>query len=212
MIAAAGLGSRLGLGRPKCLLEIAGKSLLERQLELLGNVPDLRIVVGFEETQVIEAAVRIRPDIIFVRNAAYRTTTTLTSYALGARGLKDPCLFMDSDILFEPESFGAFLGDCTTRAPVIAVTPAKTADAVFVHVTGGKVTRFSRVDPAPLEWANLCFLPPGYCETGTGAVFERLSRDLPLDFLEIASWEVDTLADYEVAKRGAADLAARTAG
>ena len=35
VIAAAGLGSRLGAATPKCLVKIDGVTLIERQLELL---------------------------------------------------------------------------------------------------------------------------------------------------------------------------------
>lgn len=196
VIAAAGLGSRLGRGHPKCLLDIRGLTVLERQLRLLADIPDVRVVVGFEELQVIEAARKVRPDIVFVRNAAFRSTTTLQSYAMGATGLTDNCLFMDADILFEPTSFGSFLGICQAEAPLIAVTQAKTTDAVYTELKDGRVINFSRTEPRELEWANLCWLPPRYCEVGGGAVFERLAYDLPLRHHIIESFEIDTPDDY----------------
>ena len=196
VIAAAGLGSRLGLGRPKCLLELGGKTLLAHQLALLAHVPDVRIVVGFEEHQVMEAASAIRSDLVFVRNPAYRQTTTLTSYALGARGLAENCLYMDADIYFEPDSFAAFLKSCEQNPMLIGVTEAKTADAVYVRMEQGLVQGFTREQPQAYEWANLCWLPPEYCASGQGAVFERLSADLPLPACVIRSFEVDTPHDY----------------
>ncbi|CAM3365827.1 MobA-like NTP transferase domain-containing protein [Bordetella sputigena] len=203
VIAAAGLGSRLGLGLPKCLLEIDGRTLLERQLELLQDVPDVRIVVGFDAETVIAKAREFRSDLIFVRNAAFRSTTTLTSYAMGAAGLDRNCLFMDADILFEPTSFAAFLKSCETNDLLVAVTDAKTTDAVYTHLREGFVTRFSRTEQSDTEWANLCWLPPGYCETGEGAVFERLSGDLPIRCHSITSFEIDTPADQSYAMANA---------
>ncbi|MHB8872549.1 MAG: NTP transferase domain-containing protein [Myxococcaceae bacterium] len=199
MIAAAGLGSRLGLGRPKCLLEIGERSLLHHQLDLLKDVPDVRVVVGFAEQAVIDAVRPIRPDVIFVRNAAFRSTSTLASYALGAAHLLDPCLFMDADILFEPATFAAFLGACVEESPLIGVTAAKTTDAVYAHLAAGQVERFSRTERGPFEWANLCWLPARYCETGRSAVFERLAQDLPMPCLTVTSHEVDTPEDYALA-------------
>ncbi len=199
MIAAAGLGSRLGRGHPKCLLDFHGQSILERQLRLLDGIRDVRVVVGFEEAQVMEAALAVRQDIVFVRNAAYRSTNTLQSYALGARGLQDGCLFMDADILFQPASFRSFLAACTTREPRVAVTAAKTTDAVFAQVENGQVWRFSRTGRSAFEWANLCWLPSNYCEEGEGAVFERLSKDLPLKAHTIESFEIDTPEDHQMA-------------
>lgn len=197
VIAAAGLGSRLGLGRPKCLLEVAGKSLLEHQLKLLEGVADIRVVVGFEESDVVAAAKAIRSDIIFVRNPAFRTTTTLASYALGAKGVVENCLYMDADILFEPSSFASFIEACGSTDQLIAVTPTKTADAVYVEFENEYVHSFSRSRRTAFEWANLCWLPASHCENGSGAVFERLAEDLPIRAHNIESFEIDTPVDLQ---------------
>lgn len=197
VIAAAGLGSRLGLGKPKCLLEIGGISLLARQLALLESVPDVRIVVGFEEEVVMSAALAIRRDIVFVRNPAYRSTATLASYALGANGIGANCLFMDADIFFDPLSFEAFLDACRPGEHLIAMTQAKTSDAVFVDVQQDRIQGFSRDVRTDFEWANLCWCPPGYFSPGPGAVYSCLEQDLPLPCKEIVSYEVDTPRDYE---------------
>jgi choline kinase len=200
VIAAAGLGSRLGQGRPKCLVEVHGRTILSQQLDLLRDVPDVRIVVGFEEEAVTEAARALRPDVVIVRNPMYRSTTTLDSYAMGARFVPGPCLFMDADIIFEPRSFQSFL-EAALPVPVIGYTPAKTDDAVYVEVDeDGLVRGFSRTEPTPWEWANVAVLPMAYCETGSGAVYERLAHDLPLRGIEVQSWEVDRESDLRRAE------------
>ncbi|MBK8074491.1 MAG: NTP transferase domain-containing protein [Kineosporiaceae bacterium] len=213
VIAAAGFGSRLGRGMPKCLVEFRGRTLLDRQLELLAEVPDVRVVVGFRERDVIAHARALRPDVTIVRNPAYASTTTLTSYALGVRYLRWPALVMDADIVFEPDSFAAFL-DAAAQAmahqpspalcpPLIGYTDAKTEDAVYVTVDGAgseaMITGFARQVATPHEWANIALLPPGYCETGTGAVYERLSGDLPLPAAYVDSYEIDRPGDLDVA-------------
>lgn len=201
VIAAAGLGSRLGFGKPKCLLEFGGKSILQHQLWLLRSVPDVRIVVGFEETLVIDALRRLRPDAIIVRNAAYRTTTTLDSYSLGATGVRGNCLFLDGDIIFGCASFSHFLDICSPDAALIGVTSLKTQDAVHIGVTDGKATWFSRERRAPHEWANLAWIPTSWLEKPAGeSVFERLASHLPQAAFEIESYEVDTAADYTIAE------------
>ena len=63
IIAVAGLGSRLGLGKPKCLVELEGRPIIEYQLKLLKNIPDIRIVIGFEEFEVINTIKKIRSDV-----------------------------------------------------------------------------------------------------------------------------------------------------
>lgn len=197
VIAAAGFGSRLGHGHPKCLVEFRGRTLLDRQLELLKDVPDVRIVVGFQEDSVVKAARSLRPDVTIVRNPAYASTTTLQSYALGARFLTSSCLFMDADIVFERQTFSHFLDAAASArsAPLVAYTEAKTVDAVYASITGGNVVGFSRTNRQPWEWANLAALPPHYCEGGGGAVFELLERDLPLPSFHIVSHEIDRSDD-----------------
>ena len=54
IISCAGVGSRLGLNIPKCLVEINNKSLLEFQLEQLQDVDDIRVVVGYKKDLVID--------------------------------------------------------------------------------------------------------------------------------------------------------------
>jgi hypothetical protein len=65
------------------------------------------------------------------------------------------------------------------------------------------VLGFSRTEPSEVEWANLSWLPPGYCNTGQGAVFERLTVDLPLRCQLIESFEVDTPEDHANALKNA---------
>src|SRR4051812_44980275 len=92
VITAAGIGSRLGMNLPKCLVAVAGKSIIDYQLALLKEVEDIRIVVGFMQEQVIEHVKALRPDAIFVCNHQYASTTTLQSLFLGAKGLTEPFL------------------------------------------------------------------------------------------------------------------------
>lgn len=202
VIAAAGFGSRLGRGHPKCLVDFRGRTLLDRQLELLSDVPDVRIVVGFQEELVVPHARALRSDVIIVRNPAYSSTTTLNSYALGAQFMSEPCLFMDADIVFEEQSFKGFLTEAAEVAgPFMAYTDAKTADAVYCTVSDGLVTGFTREQQTAFEWANLAYLPPRYCEGGTGSVYGRLAEDLPLQSRHIISHEIDRAEDLEVALR-----------
>ena len=215
VIAAAGLGTRLGLGKPKCMVSIAGRTILDRQLELLSDVPDVRLVVGYLEHDVIAHALQLRRDITIVRNPAYRTTTTQQSYWLGARYLREPCVYLDGDIIFEPQSFFAFLENAEAHAPLIAITAAKTDQAVFtmndreIAQPFLRTLSFSRTDSTPWEWANLACLPPGLLEENGGSVFSRLEQFLPLRSQAVVSFEVDTEADLNRAEAFVATVAHR---
>jgi len=203
VIAVAGLGSRLGLGKPKCLVEIGGYPIIEYQLKMLKDIPNIRLVVGFEEHEVIKVARKLRPDVVFVRNPSFRTTTTLASYSMGAEHIDKPCLFMDGDIIFEPNSFHKFVDRCSSEKLLVGVTAAKTDDAVYVHLENEKITKFSRTEESDFEWANIVWVPPGYFSCENKSVYERLQDDLPLSVCSVDSHEVDTVEDFERAKSNA---------
>lgn len=199
VIAAAGIGSRLGHGIPKCLVEVGGRSLLEQQLSLLSHIPDVRVVVGYMEQAVIDEVRRIKKDVIIVRNPHYRQTTTQDSYSLGAEGLKASCLFLDADIIFERQSFLDFLEFAGGNALTIGVTDAKTDNAVFANTRsseqfGLEITSFSS-DPSPFEWANIVVAPGDAFIRGGGPVFERLTAWLPAPARHVISYEIDTEQD-----------------
>ena len=205
VIAAAGLGSRLGHGLPKCLVEIEGKTLLERQLALFHGVPDVRVVVGYMEHAVMEAISRLDRSVIVVRNPNFRTTTTQDSYALGAAGIEGKCVFLDADIVFDAESLEGFLAKAVHQELTIGVTHTKTDDAVFVEVDereDGTMTAlgFSRDTYSRYEWANIVCARGGSFRRGRGAVFEALAEMLPATAIPVVSYEVDTERDLQRAK------------
>ncbi|MEQ1602948.1 MAG: NTP transferase domain-containing protein [Methylophilaceae bacterium] len=200
VIAAAGLGSRLGLGKPKCLIEIGGMTILEHQLKLLDDIEDVRVVVGFEEELVIDLIHSLRHETIIVRNPGYRTTTTLHSYVMGAAYLDEDCLFLDGDILFQPSSLKNFLSKCIPDETLVGITPAKTKDAVFTSINSDKqITAFSRTKLSPYEWANIVWIHPKFFSEPCTAVFERLNYYLPLNTELIISNEIDTTEDMLIA-------------
>lgn len=204
VIAAAGLGSRLGHGLPKCLVEVEGKTLIERQLALFAHVPDVRIVVGYMEHAVMETVNRLNRNVIFVRNPDFRTTTTQDSYALGAEGIQGACVFLDADIVFERHSLVEFMSEASLRTITIGITAAKTDDAVYAKLEkddrGMQVVEFTREGPAAYEWANIVCAPADTFQRGRGPVFEALSEHLPAAAKSVISYEIDTEQDLQRAR------------
>jgi len=101
IIVAAGLGSRMGKRgkmRPKCLLPIAGRSLLEHSVEnmRLAGCTKLIVVTGH-----LAAMIR-RPDITTVHNSDYRDNNILHSLMHAGEYLVGPILVSYSDIWVEP--------------------------------------------------------------------------------------------------------------
>ena len=61
VISCAGMGTRLGLCCTKALVEVEGKTLIERQLDMLKDYDDIRVVVGYQAEKVIELVGRRSP-------------------------------------------------------------------------------------------------------------------------------------------------------
>ncbi|HXG01281.1 MAG TPA: phosphocholine cytidylyltransferase family protein, partial [Bacteroidota bacterium] len=127
VILAAGVGSRLRPltdARPKCLLTVGGKPLLQRALEALlaAGIHRCVIVTGYLGDQVERTVnnLHLSMDVEFIRNPAYNETNNnyslwLTRPVVGGREL----LLMDGDILFHPEIIRRLLASPYPDALVI---------------------------------------------------------------------------------------------
>lgn len=111
IILAAGRGSRLAEhnpdGRPKCLMEFGGKSLLSRHLELLQHLGVRRVdlVVGFEADLVIEHVSHaiVRPEVAFHFNPRFQQGSVISLWAAQDSLLQgSDTLLMDADVLYHP--------------------------------------------------------------------------------------------------------------
>ena len=206
VIACAGVGSRLGLGLPKALLPLQGQTLIRRLLHSTRNVPRVRVVVGFMEEEVTSEVFDARPDAVIVRNAAFMTTSTLTSFAMGAEGLGAKTLFMDGDLVVEHAEFDRFRNAAARVDTIFGHCPARSDDPVYVHLgqLGSVIDRFSRTDPTSREWASVfagdpqaLFHSRAFSDQRSGSVFEFISANLPLPAAPIDVFEIDTPGDLE---------------
>lgn len=203
IISCAGLGSRLGLNKPKCLVEIGGYCLIDYQLELLKDIPDIRIVVGFMEEELIEHVRRINPNVTFIRNPDYHSTSNAYSLYLATHMLKNPFLIIDGDLLIEQKSFLHFLDGIDGSQSIIGITPAKTEEAVFVVLNDEKqVIGFQRHPKTAFEWSGIAYLKDIKIDKGGKYVFSEIEASLPVAAEVINCFEIDTPEDMDIAIKG----------
>ena len=194
VISCAGIGSRLGLGTTKALIDIRGKSLIRWQLEMFRSIEDVRIVVGFEANKVVEEVRKYRPDAIFVFNHEYFTTKTGYSYYLGARDGNEFSIEYDGDLLVHPDDMEKLL---LTEGEWIAYTDRTSEDAVFVRTDeAGNVMGFSR-ENGDFEWTGPCCLRREHVRRSTENVYNQLEYCLPMRGIKIRAYDIDTFADYQ---------------
>ena len=101
VIVAAGRGRRLGPETaeiPKCMVSVAGRPILHRQLDALraAGADDFVIVRGYLGERIDAGAVRPR----FVENPAWAENNILASLMYAAHELDEGFLFSYSDIVF----------------------------------------------------------------------------------------------------------------
>lgn len=199
VILAAGLGSRLGLNIPKCLVEIDGKKIIDTQLELLKEIPDIRIVVGFKEEDVMNHVKKIRPDAIFVRNPSYAHTSNCYSTNLAVRYLKDPHIIIDGDVIIGKEKFEKFLKECKNfKGNIIGVTKSKTDEAIFVELDkDNNIIEFKRSPKSENEWCGIAYLYDIKILANESYIYQALEKRLPLKPFDFDCYEIDTPGDLE---------------
>src|SRR5580700_2171940 len=103
IILAAGRGSRMGpLGgdRPKCLVELEGKPLIERQIAALhrGGVDEIGVVRGYRADMID------LPGLSYFANERWAETNMVTSVAAAAPWLRSgPVIVTYADIFYRGE-------------------------------------------------------------------------------------------------------------
>ena len=106
IILAAGMGRRLEHcdARPKALVEIHGRSILERALTALTRhgVPRVTVVVGHHGERIVEHVASLTPGcpVEIVWNREFATTDSAHSLWCARDGLVDGAIVMNGDVLF----------------------------------------------------------------------------------------------------------------
>lgn len=197
IISCAGMGNRLGLGSTKALVDIDGKPLIIRHLEMLKNETDIRVVVGYQAEQVIDVVRKYREDILFVFNRHYRETGTGASVALAARYANKYILSLDGDLLVHPEDMEKILA-CDHEFVSGGVPGTDDPWMLQTYEENGReyVSAFSK-NIGTYEWNGVTQMKSQKMQNGTGHVFQMLEPYLPVPFMELRTREIDTINDYE---------------
>lgn len=163
VILAAGNSERLGdltKDRPKCLIEVGGRSLIDYSLMYLNDfgIREVLIVTGYCGDALRRAVGSGPPGlrVDYVDNPVYATTGSVLSLLVAARAARSPSfLLLESDLLFHPEFLRIALND--TRENVMLVADATgSGDEVFICAGADDTLSFLGKDaPAPVRLESL---------------------------------------------------------
>jgi len=118
IILSAGQGSRLGHlvdGRPKCLIDFNGRTLLDRQLDTLeaNGVHEAVVVTGFHDELVDQAIARRSggPSVRTVFNPFYKVADNTGSLFMAREELSGDCLVWNGDTLVSKALMAKVVGN-----------------------------------------------------------------------------------------------------
>ena len=174
IIFAAGVGRRLQTvtqGKPKCLVEIGGRTLLSRHVECLNrlNVSQIVLVVGFAQEAIREAmaAESSTCEIRWVVNDQF-LRGSITSLWAAREEMDADVLLMDADVLYAPEVLTRLVRSSQSSALLMDETVKQESEECMIAAQSGRVLTLSKV------------LPAGYDEAGEGVGFLKVQKpDIP---------------------------------
>ena len=161
IILAAGKGTRLnGMDlKPKCLFEVGGQTLLERQITTLRELRlnDIVLVLGFEAERIRSLYKDQLSDVI---NSRFSETSSLYSLWLAREHLLDGFVVLNCDVLFHPQLLGRLLSSAHEDALLIDLVDKSHnqlgAEEMKVKLSDGLVVDISKdMDPAEADGENV---------------------------------------------------------
>jgi choline kinase len=181
IILAAGKGSRLNgtAGEsPKCLLEIGGMTLIERQIALLeaAGIDDIAVVTGYQAARVQQVCGQ---RVAYVENTRYPLTNSLYSLWMARPLLHEGFVVLNCDVLFHSVLLSDLLAARHENALLLAYREADQPlfgdEEMKVRVRCGRVVEMSKtMDPAEADGENLGIVKFG--ARGAAALVDIMDR------------------------------------
>lgn len=205
IICCAGMGTRLGIGTTKALVDIDGKPLIIRQLELLNEFDDVRVVVGFDAEKVIEVVKGYRKDVMFVCNYEYEHSGPADSLKKALLCSRKYIITLDGDTIINPNDFKKFI-DYSEEC--IAITDNASFETVSAFVNNGMIENLSK-GQGNTQWSGICKVQANKLYGEFSNTYNILSQHLPMKAFNLRLKEINTPYDYDEAikwfKKGMSD-------
>jgi len=161
IILAAGKGTRLnGVElKPKCLFEVGGSTLLQRQTSALSEagIDEVVLVLGFEAERIQR---HCGPNVSFVSNTRFGETSSLYSLWLAKEHLTDGFVVLNCDVLFHPELLTRLLASPFPDALLVDFVDKQNNqlgdEEMKVKVSEGRVVDINKhMNPAEADGENV---------------------------------------------------------
>jgi choline kinase len=215
IIPSAGMGRRMRSYGPKCLIEINGKSIIHRQIEIIKDIyPEAQIIVitGFEADKVRK---ELPTSVITIENREFEQTNVAHSINLGLQATdSNNILIVYGDLIFNKNTLEGFYPEVSTA--IVDKNNMLNKSEVGVTIINDEISIFSY--GLPIKWAQIIYLTNNELYRLRKIInnyakrklfgFEILNEVLRLDGkiqaraplgMQIA--EIDSSQDIDIAKR-----------
>lgn len=196
VICAAGTGERLGFNVPKSLVKILDKPFIQWQLEMLQDINDLIVVVGFKGREVADLVWSLRPDAVIAINHSYRQTGTAESLRIAASASANEILVLDGDVLISKKTFEEF---SKANSPLLGIMPLHSKDSHPVYVKDDLLLEFDTTRITNFEWTGpLKIDKETALNIGSRHIYMGLNRFLPMPCMIVDGVELDYFEDMDL--------------
>jgi choline kinase len=146
IILAAGQGRRLWpytKDRPKCLLDIGGRSIIEHQVDLLvaEGIRHITVVIGYMGSKVREV---LGSRVAYCENELFASTSSMYSLWLARDAAAHGFLVVNSDVLFHRDILKSLLDSPHGDALAVDFESVLAEEEMKVQVRDGRVVALSK--------------------------------------------------------------------
>lgn len=202
IILAAGKGNRLGpicSDNPKCLVDIDGVSLIERQIRALRElgIHDITAVVGFGADRVRH---RCGSELNYIENPQHAQTNSLYSMWLARHLLSDGFIVLNADVLFHTQLLIDLLATPHEDALLVSYGPISLPgdEEMKVKVRNGLIVDISKdMNPLEADGENVGILKFG--SAGARVLIDRM--DLLLNNGNLRAWLPRALLEFSKVRK-----------
>jgi choline kinase len=158
-------------GKPKCLLPIGGKPLIEHQIEMLhdAGVGEIVVIVGYKADEIRE---ELGDRVEYIENTIYDETNSLYSLWLASEWIKGPFVLLNSDLLFHPDILYRLIGK-KGNALAFDSTSSKGSEQTKVAIHEGRILDLGKdLSPAMARGESMGIL--SFNEEGAKTLLSRV--------------------------------------
>jgi|688.fasta_scaffold52845_5 choline kinase len=210
VVAAAGLGTRMGITTSKVLSELGNTSCIQKLLTDLNDCADhIFLVLGYEKEKIQFVCKPLLYKTTIVINDQYLTNSTLDSFKLGIGALQSKfanvksdsiITFITGDLVINPQDLNGFIRDLSGDV-FCGLSPLLTKDGHKALYDDHFVYDLNPNLKSELEWANIANISIDQVMLSDNKYLREVVKDMsPVKYKKVTAIDIDNQQDLEKAR------------